>query len=265
MTPLLELLLGYPTAVASDMSIDQWAAVMAVVAPNIDAKRKASVPDDANFQMKVVDPSAVGYADTFTTIVPNPRTGKTQQMILDNQHYNLMDAFDNWNQKLDEAFKTVGAVPAKKFVDAVNAAKNLWGKGAGARTLRATGARATGVGASVIAPYWLTLHKKAASVIRVGTDQVILGAPMDIVVPGMENAFMTMLIGQITFSMIQAEKSQMNAAVLTSLNDRLNKLVQSAVDANIGLVMFATGADSCMDIVNDPILGEMLHVKVAMT
>lgn len=265
MAELLNIKLGYPVATASTDSVDQWAAVMGLLAPVINTKRKASVPNDGIFQNKVVDPSAAGFAATFTTIVPNPRTGKSQQMILDNQHLNLFDAYDKWNQKLDSAFETVGAVPAKKFIDAVNAAKNLWGAGAGKRTLRATGARLSGVGAAVIAPFWLTAHKKSTSIIRVGTDEVVFGAPLDIIVPGMENAFVTLLTGQLTFAMIQAEKSGLNAGILTAINDRINAMVQAMVNPAPAYTAFTTGGLSHCDVINDPVKGEMLEVVVDKT
>jgi hypothetical protein len=265
MATILDIKLGYPLATADPMAINQWAAVMGLLGPTINDKRKLAIPDDATFQNKVVDPSAAGYAATFTTIVPNPRTGKTQQMILDNHHLNLFDAFGKWTQKLDSAFETVGSVPAKKFIDAVNAAKNLWGAGAGARTLRATGARLSGVGASVIAPYWMTAHKKANSVIRVGTDEVVIGSPLDIIIPGMENAFVTLLTGQLTFAMIQAEKSGLNAAVLTSINDRLNAMVNAMLNPGPGYSVFATAGPSFLNIINDPVKGEMLELVVDLS
>jgi len=261
MATIFEIKCGYPLETASTFAVEQWAAVMGLLAPTINDKRKIAVPDDGTYQNKVVDPSSQGYVDTFTTIVPNPRTGKTQQMILDNQHINLFETFDKWSQKLDTAFATVGSVPAKRFIDAVNAAKSLWGTGAGKRTLRATGARLSGVGASVIAPFWLTAHKKASSIIRVGTDEVVSGNPFNCIVTGMQNAFVTMLTGQLTFSMIQAEKSGMNSAILTVLNDRLNHMIQAFVDPAAGLKPFATGGDSHCDVVNDPVHGEMLSVK----
>jgi hypothetical protein len=262
MAQIFELKLGYPLANAPARSKDQWAEALILNAKRINDKRLLSVPTSGEFQEKIADPSSTGYVERFTTIATNHRTGKTQQMMQDNQRTNLLRSFDKWSQKLNTAFETVGTVIAKRFVDAVNAAKNLFGAGAGVRTLRATGTRLEGIGAVVIAPYWLTEHKKAAASIRPGIDQVVNGGPHNVVINGVQDAFVSLLTQVLTFSMIQAEKSAMDPAVLTELNTRINHIVQTMVDPGLGLTPFATGGLSHVDIVNDPVRGEILSVAV---
>jgi hypothetical protein len=71
-----------------------------------------------------------------------------------------------------------------------------------------------------------------------------------------------MLTQVLTFSLIQADKSGMDPAVLTVLNNRINHLVQSLIDPGFGLTPFATGGLSHVDIIHDPVLGEMVSVSV---
>jgi hypothetical protein len=47
------------------------------------------------------------------------------------------------------------------------------------------------------------------------------------------------------------------------LNARLNHVAQIFVDPAFGLIPFAPGAASHLDIINDPTLGEMVSVKVS--
>jgi hypothetical protein len=129
--------------------------------------------------------------------------------------------------------------------------------------LRATGTKLEGVGASVIAAYWLTAHKKASGSIRRGTDRVVAGGPFNICAAGLANTLVSALTQNLTFSLIVAQQSDLDPAILAVLNARLNHVAQIFVDPGLGLVPFATGGNSHLDIINDPTLGEMVSVKVS--
>jgi hypothetical protein len=253
---------GYPQGSLPERSKEQWAEVMKVNANRINEKRIIAVPDATGFSEKIADPSSERYASTITGITPNPRTGKTSDMIYHNQRSNLVRSFSKYAAKLDEAFKTVGGVIAKKFCDAVDATKNLLAEGSSARTMRATGTRLEGVGAAVIVPLFLTNHPDAMSKVRQGVDIVAAGGPYNVTITGQQNVFVSMLTQVLTFSLIQADKSGMDPAVLSVLNNRINHLVQSLIDPGLGLTPFATGGLSHVDIIHDPVLGEMVSVSV---
>jgi hypothetical protein len=184
-------------------------------------------------------------------------------MVYNAQRYRLKNAFKHWAQKLDYMFATVDDIVAKRFKEAVNAAQNLWGAGAEAGPLRATGTKLEGVGASVIAAYWLTKHKKAVGSIRGGTDVIVSGSPFNICVPGLANTLVSSLTQNLTFALIVAQQADLDPAILAVINTRLNHVAQIFVDPAYGLMPFAPGANSHLDIINDPTLGEMVSVKVS--
>jgi hypothetical protein len=261
MVTSFEVKLGFPLFEAPLRSMEQWSEVMALNAPRIDAKRKLAVPTEQSFADKIADPGSVGYQEIITGIATT-RKGKTQQMIYNAHRSKLRNAFKHWSQKLDYMFATVDDVVAKRFKEAVAAAQNLWGAGAEAGPLRATGTKLEGVGASVIAAYWLTAHKKAVGSIRAGTDQVVSGSPLSTCQPDLRNTFVSALTQNLTFALIVAQQSALDPAILAVLNARLNHIVQMFIDPSLGLVPFATGGDSHLDIINDPVLGEMVSIKV---
>jgi hypothetical protein len=243
-------------------STDQWAEVLSLNAPRIDAKRKQAVGTEQSFADKIADPSSVGYQEIITGITTT-RKGKTQQMIYNTQRQKLRDAFSKWSQKLDFMFATVDGVEAKRFKDAVASAKNLWGAGAARSVLRATGTKLEGIGASVIAAYWLTKHKKALGSIRGGTDQVVSGSPFNICRPGLANTLVSALTQNLTFALIVAQQATLDPMILAILNTRLNQVAQMFIDPALGLVPFTPGSGSHLDIINDSVLGEMVSVKVS--
>jgi hypothetical protein len=242
--------------------MEQWSEVMGLNAARINAKRKLAVPTEEAFAGKIADPSSSGFQEIFTGITTN-RKGKTQQMIYNQQRKKLVRAFQKWAQKLDYMFATVDDVVAKRFKEALTASKNLWGTGAEAGPLRATGTKLEGIGLSIIAGYWLTKHKKAAASIRTGTDIVVSGGPFNICVAGLQNTLVSALTQNLTFASIVALNADLDPLILAVLNTRLNHVAQMFVDPAFGLIPFAPGAASHLDIINDPVLGQMLSVKVS--
>jgi len=259
-----EVKLGFPLFEAPLRSSQQWVEVLSLNAPRINAKRKLAVPTEQSFADKIADPSSVGYQEIITGIATT-RKGKTQQMIYNAQRKKLRHAFINWSQKLDFMFATVDGVEAKRFKEAIESAKNLWGKGAGSTTLRATGTRLEGIGASVIAAYWLTKHKKSVGSIRGGTDIVVAGAPFNVCKLGLQNTLVSALTQNLTFALLVAQQAGLDPSILTILNVRLNQVAQMFTDPLLDLVPFAPGAESHLDIINDAVLGEMVSVKVSKT
>jgi S1-C subfamily serine protease len=195
---------GYPQGSLPSRSADQWAEVMKLNANRINEKRIIAIPDATGFSEKIADPSSDRFAQRIT-VTPDPRTGMTADMYKQNQRSNLVRSFNKYVTKLDEAFKTVGGVVAKKFCDAVDVAKSLFADGASARTIRATGTRLEGVGAAVIVPLFLTNHPDAMSKVRPGSDIVASGGPVNVTLNGQQNVFVSMLTQVLNFSLIQAD------------------------------------------------------------
>lgn len=259
---VFEVKLGFPRFNAPLRSTDQWAEVLGLNASRVNEKRKAAVPTEEAFAGKIADPSAAGFQEIFTGITTT-RKGKTQQMIYNAQRFKLQKAFVNWTTKLDFVFATVDGVEAKRFKDALESAKNLWGAGAAAGPLRATGTKLEGIGASVISGYWLTKHKKATASIRTGTDVIVSGSPFNICLAGLQNTMVSAVTQNMTFALITAQQAALDPTMLLVLNTRLNQVAQMFVDPALGLNAFTPGGASHLDIINDPVLGEMVEIKVS--
>jgi len=263
MTVILTARFGYPVGALPSQYADKWEQGLAGNAAFINNQRILSIPDANAFSTKIATPSSARYA-AQVTVVTNPRKAKLPQDVIDNQLANLAISANKYATKLDKAFETVGLVVAKKFVDAVAASKGLFQDGASARTMRATGVKlgSTGIGAAVLAPMWLTAHPNAIASVRQGIDEVVSGSPFDIVAAGYEDMFMRLLTAEITFAMIQAEKSLLNSTRLASLNARLNNICQSHLDPGKGLDPFSTGGLTHCNVIDHPGVGEMLEVQL---
>jgi hypothetical protein len=253
---------GFPLGSLPSRSAEKWADDMKINATRINDGRIIAIPDETAFNTKMAAPSSTRWAATITGITPNPRKAKLSTDVYDNQKINLLRSFGKYADKLDEAFKTVGTVVAQKFCNAVDAAKGLFADGASARTIRATGTRLEGVGAAVLAPMFLTNHPDAMAKVRQGIDEVPVGGPFDIVAAGYEDMFMRLLVAELTFALIQADKSLLDTTRLASLNDRLNNICQSHLDLSKGLDPFSTGGLTHVNIINDPHKGEMVEVQL---
>jgi len=253
---------GYPLGSLPARCSDQWAESLKSNATRINEKRILAIPDETSFSQKLAAPSSDRWAATMTGITPNPRKAKLSSDVYDNQKNNLVRSFGKYSDKLDVAFQTVGTVVAQKFCAAVDSAKDSFATGASARTVRATGTRLEGVGAAVLAPMFLTNHPDAMAKVRQGIDEVPVGGPFDIVAAGYESMFMRLLVSELTFALIQADKSLLATARLATLNDRLNNICQAHLDPSKGLDPFSTGGLTHCNILNVPNHGEMLEVQL---
>jgi len=262
MTIILHGVFGYPLGSLPTRSKEQWAEVLKLNATRINDKRILQIPDETNFSNKIADPSSGRYNAAITAMNPNPMKAKTDQMVRNNQRSNLLRSFTKYSTKLDAAFATVGQVVAKKFCDAVDVAAGLFADGSSARTMRAVGTRLEGVGAAVIVPYFLTNHPDAVSKVRPGVDIVDVGSPFCIVADRYQSMFIRLFTAELTFALIQANKSNLDTAILATLNDRLNNIAQSHLDPGKGLDPFSTGGLTHVNIINDPVHGEMVDLSL---
>jgi hypothetical protein len=142
----------------------------------------------------------------------------------------------------------VDGVKAKRFKDAVSAARPHMLEQLREKLLRVTGDKVHGIGAGTIAVYWLTGEPTVAGKLRPG-DQLITGSPTRVCSIEMVQAFRAALMNRFVQGAMMISNENYSAASFTEQNTINNHLVQSLVDPGLGLVPFAPGAGSNVDFV----------------
>jgi len=122
----------------------------------------------------VADPGSIG----FTPFVASgfvSRSGLTQQNITAKQAANIKRAYKKYVHGWDYIFAEVEGIPAKRFKDLVDAAREDFSEGTAARTLGFIGTRFEAYGVGSLATLWLTNDIMVLDHLR-GGDQIIEGA-----------------------------------------------------------------------------------------
>jgi len=237
------------TAQAPANMSELWVKSISDKAELINQRRLARIPDEETFLNMLADSAEQGYRN-----YPNPaflsRHGLSAEDIATNQGANLKRSFEKYNESWQYMFETVDGVPSKRYKDKINRSKTAFGKGIAARTLPITGFKDEGRGPGPIAGLWLTGIQTVLRDLRSG-DRVEKGGPI-LVCPAQDRSGFRTLLNQ---RLIQAGaiilKANLADTVIAAHNDRTNHLVQSLVDPGMGLMPFATGADSHVDFTKE--------------
>ncbi len=246
---------------AAQRVVEQWAEGLKTNAQRINAKRQARIPDSVKFLERMAGPSSKGYLSVLDPAFVS-RAGLTKQAIVANQAANLNRSFEKYTSKLDRSFETVEGEPAKRFKDAVEARKGVYGKGTTARTLPFTGTRVEGRGVAPIAACWLTGDPKTEDLIR-GTDQILEGGPYR-VCPKSKLAWLkNMLASRLVLAGATILKGNYLPALITALNQTTNEMVQGFVDPALDLIPFVAAGDSKVDYILGENLQLYLEIKVS--
>lgn len=147
--------------VAGDMP-DRWANGLKNAAEVMNDRRQAKVPDDGTYISNVAIPANQGFSP-FVTPGFVSKSDRTSDAIKATHAKNITTAFDRWNDKINEAFATVGDVVAKEFKARIDASKDRWAKRIGEKALRFTGDKIRGLGVAPITAYYLVGDTRAKS------------------------------------------------------------------------------------------------------
>jgi len=232
----LKLYVPVTWEVSGDMP-DKWADGLKINAERINDRRQAKLPDDGTFILRMAEPATKGYAlyvpDTYVS-----RRGRPAAGIRGIHADNLGRAFNNWNDKINEAFATIDGVMAKVFKQKVDNAKVRWALRVADKILRFTGDRIRGRSVAPIASCYLVGDARAQGWIR--EADYADGAPYNITTPREINAVKAAIQqriiqgGQLVVSQglqsaaLDAENA-LNAALLTKLREatRCDAFVQN--------------------------------------
>jgi hypothetical protein len=227
--------------------IDKWAESFKANAVSINDKRKAKIPTEAEFQARMAQPSNLNFAGFVNPAFVN-RAGQNASEIITGQGANLSRSFKKYNDKLDWIFATVDGIPAKRFKELVDIAKQDFSKGIAARTLVLTGTRVEALGPAPLAAFWLVGERKVLDSLRPG-DEVKEGGPYMICQVNVRPTLKTALNQRLIQAGVSIIKANYQPAEFTEQNDRTNHLVQSLINPGLGLTPFATGGLSHVDFI----------------
>ncbi|MEW6027766.1 MAG: hypothetical protein AB1599_10810 [Planctomycetota bacterium] len=162
--------------VSGDMP-DKWADGLKNNAGRINGRRKAKIPDDGTYILKVATPANEGYvpyvAGGFIS-----RKGRPLAGIIATHQENINRSFNKWNDNLNRAFAEKDGIVAKTFKEKVDAAKANWARQVADKTLRFTGDRIRGRSVGPIAAFYLVGDRRVNGWLR-ETDYAD-GAPYNI-------------------------------------------------------------------------------------
>jgi hypothetical protein len=241
---------------------EKWAEVLKAIAPIINDRRKAKIPDEAAYQNKLVELANQVWGGFFNTWGPYlSEHGRDNAAIKNSHDRNLQKGFSKWNGKLDGAFATVDGITAKKFKDQVTLSQGFWPEKVKDEVMRLTGDRIRAEGAATIAVYWLIGKPSAAGMLR-PQDTGVVGGPYRVCKPMLVPSFKAALMGRLVQAGLDALASNLDPTRITLQNGVINELIQGDVDPALGLEPFATGGASHLDYVKQ---GALLKLSLQVS
>jgi hypothetical protein len=253
------LMVGWPLE-APEWIADRWLDNLKGNALRIYQNLLKQVPDSIKFQEKIAGPSNQAFAD-FVNPAFVSRHGNSKSNIVDGQGTNLREAYQKFLSGLEHAFETVDGVEAKRFKEKVEKARDKYLEGMGRRALLFGGTRRDGRGPATLASHWLVGDRRVIGWMREG-DRVLEGGSYRVCATRDRSAFKAALAERLIQAGIRIMKSNFSAAVIAEENGQTNHLVQSMVDPTLGLMPFATGADSRLDFITE---NNQLFLEVQVT
>ncbi|MFA5794421.1 MAG: hypothetical protein WC980_05065 [Candidatus Brocadiia bacterium] len=217
----LDILITVPTSVepAGDMP-ERWAANLTGNATILYDRILEVLPDENEFNNRVAEPAN----DKWKPMVDPgfvSQAGHDKAEIQKAHYKGLAGAYNKFINKLGFAFATVDGIPAKRFKDGVNNAKDNWADGAARSSLRITGDRIRGL----ILPqviYWLTGDRLANQMTK--HMEVIQGEPYNFTLSGLRQQFRSAVSSLLMTAGITIIKADMESAVVATQNGRLKDL-----------------------------------------
>jgi hypothetical protein len=236
-----------PTA-SADEAADRWAERLAAMAQKINERRKERIPDGERFIQRLAGVSAKSWRSVINPAFKS-RAGMDSVDITANQAAKVQEAFQKYESQWDHMFETVDGVPAKRYIELVQLAKEAYKNGIAKHTLPFTGSKMQGRGISSLAALWLTGDPITEGELR-GADEIIAGGPYKICVDGKKPGLKAMLNQRLIQAGVAIVKSGFDAAVMAKQNQLTAEEVQGFVDPGLDLIPFAGGGpDSHVDFI----------------
>lgn len=186
---------------------------------------RGKIPDRGAFEKLVAD----GSIKKWQPLVDSgflSQSGRNTADIIALQGSNIKDAYNKWDGKVRYLFETVNGIEAGRFKEKVRHCQNLWANQAQKKTLRMTGDKVNGLGASPIAAYWLTGELKASGLLRENTDEVLKGGPVNVVPDIMRSGFRASLVPKLTQSGILIINSDYAPKTIEHQNIVINDFIR---------------------------------------
>jgi len=227
---------------------EEWAERLKAAAQKINQNRKSRIPDGERFIQRLAGPAAKAWRSVINPAFKS-RAGLDSVDITTNHGFGLQDAFLKYEGKLNFLFETVDGVPAKRFIDLVQQAKQAYLEGVAKGTLPLTGTKIEGRGLSSLAALWLTNDPITLGELR-AADEIIAGGPY-LVCPWSKKPGLKAMLNQ---RLIQAGavivKSGFDTAVILKQNQLTAEQIQGFVDPGLDLIPFVGGSpDSHVDFI----------------
>jgi hypothetical protein len=219
------------------------------------------IPNEEAYLSKIAEPALQEYRSLIDPSFVS-RKGRGKDRITNAQAYKLKKGWLKFKRNKNYMSETVDGVVAKRFKDKVEAAKNNYAERVGETTLSLTGVRGVESGPVRTAIYWLSGDPKARGLMRTADREIQPSIPFCITWVDNKSTLRQVLNTNLIRSGIAILHSGVDAAVITDENTKLNHLIQTVVDPGIGLVPFATGANSHLDFVKE---GGQLYLSVKVT
>jgi hypothetical protein len=221
----------------------------------IKSRLDAKITNKADYQKNLAEPAINGFSGVLNPAYISKHQRNYAQM---KEIYgdNLAKSYDKWRRKIEKVF----ADDAKIFKDAVAIGKDSWAEEAEKKVLRLSGDKVRQRGPATVGSYWLIGEGRAVGWLKPG--DMSDGGPFNIVVAGLQPAFQAGFVQRVVQAALMVIARKFDAAELTYQNDLTNHLVQTFVDPGLGLIPFATGAESCVDLKKVDSLF-ILHIKVS--
>ncbi|MBI4712911.1 MAG: hypothetical protein HY762_06405 [Planctomycetes bacterium] len=218
--------LGIPNAQpVSDEMANRWANRLTDSAAYLHQQLRTRIPDAGVFEKLLADGSNKKWRPMIDPAFVS-QSERTSGDIITMQGANLKDAYDKWDTKIALAFETVDGVEAKRFKDQVQNSKDNWITQVEQKTLRMTGDKGRGLGAAPIAGYWLSGDLRASGLLRVNTDEVLKGGPVNVARTGLRTMLKAGLIQKLVQSGVLITKAGYAPAVITQHNTAINDFLK---------------------------------------
>lgn len=258
---LLHLTKAVPefTELPTDLG-EKWRDGFQVNAERINAKRIKKIPDEIRYQSQVVGASTKVFKTVFDPNFVSRKGLKTRDII--NKHAkNLGRSYEKYRSKLDKAYATVDGIPAKRFKESVEHAKEIYARGMLARTLPFTGTRVDGLGVAPLVALWLTADNVAGGLLS--GDETVKGMPILITKVALKGSFKAAINQRLIQAGATIVASIYEPAIIKEENDTTNEMVDGYADKSLNLEPFETSGKSHIDyIYKKEQAGLYLEVKV---
>jgi hypothetical protein len=227
---------------AGDMP-DRWANNLKAAAANMNDRRQAKIPNDAEFIHRLGGPATAGFAP-FVPPGFVSKSDRSAEAIKGTHSTNINTAFDRWNDKLNDVFATKDGIVARDFKAKVDGSKDRWALRAGEKVLRLTGDKVRGRGVAPLVTFYLVGDTRAGDWLH--ADDYSDGAPYDIAKAFQRVALKAALQQRIIQGGLMIINQQLQASAVTAENNTNTDLLNGLRDpAKSDVFVTTPAADKC--------------------